>query len=215
MFDLYNILLGVPTTLLALTVHELAHGYVSTKLGDPTPRYEGRLTLNPLAHLDLIGTLLMIITGFGWAKPVRINPRYYKNQTRGMALVALAGPLANFLLAFLGVFVGELAMLIAIKLGAEGAVYTIYTIMYYFAFRNLCFMVFNLIPMPPLDGFKIAGIFIPHRLYYRILRYEQYVIFAIMALSLFGAFDFIIGTGVDFFLELIDKVVRAIFGIFM
>ena len=84
-FNLLDILINVPITLIALTGHELAHAWVSTKLGDPTPRLNGRLTLNPLAHLDLVGTLLMIFTGFGWAKPVMVDPRYYKNQKRGMA----------------------------------------------------------------------------------------------------------------------------------
>ncbi len=215
MFDLFNILVGIPTTLLALSVHEAAHGFVSTRLGDPTPRYQGRLTLNPMAHLDLMGTLLMIITGFGWAKPVQVNPRYYKNQRSGMALVAAAGPISNFLLAFLGILIGAAAILICGRLGAVGAVDTISRIMYFFAFRNLCFMVFNLIPMPPLDGFKVAGMFIPNRIYYQVLRYEQYVIFAIMALSLLGAFDMVIGTGVNFFLNLIIRAVLAILGIFM
>ncbi|MBQ7793446.1 MAG: site-2 protease family protein [Clostridia bacterium] len=215
MFNLYNILVGVPTTLLALTVHEVAHGWVSTKLGDPTPRYQGRLTLNPMAHLDLIGTILMILTGFGWAKPVQINPAYYKNRTRGMALVAAAGPILNFILAFLGILVGSAAILVCAKLGAVGAVDTIRLIMYYFAYRNLCFMVFNLIPLPPLDGFKVVGMIIPHKLYYTVLQYEQYVMILIMVLSLTGAFGSIIGTGVNFFLNLILRAVFAIFGIFM
>ncbi len=215
MFNLYNILIGVPTTLLALTVHEFSHGYVSTKLGDPTPRYQGRLTLNPLAHLDLVGTILMVITGFGWARPVQVNPRYYKNEKRGMALVALAGPLSNFLLAFIGFFVGMGIAVFAEKAGNLDMAITIAEIAYFFAFRNLCFMVFNLIPMPPLDGFKVLGLIVPNRIYYQILRYEQYVIFALMALSLFGAFDLIIGTGVSFFLALIGKLASAFFGLFL
>ena len=92
-------LITVPMVLIALMFHELAHGFVSIKLGDPTPRMQGRMTLNPLAHLDLVGTILMIFTGFGWAKPVQINPRYYKDPKKGMAITALAGPLMNFILA--------------------------------------------------------------------------------------------------------------------
>ena len=95
------ILLLIPLRLLALVVHECSHGYVSTKLGDPTPRIQGRLTLNPLVHLDLMGTVLMLLTGFGWARPVEVNPMYYKDRKKGMALVAFAGPLANLLLAFI------------------------------------------------------------------------------------------------------------------
>lgn len=216
LFNLQNLLIGVPTTLLALTVHEFAHGLVSEKLGDPTPRYQGRLSLNPLAHLDLFGTLLMIFTGFGWAKPVQINPNYYKNRTKGMALVAAAGPLANFLLAFVGIFIGSVIALIMGRLGASyGAISAVYTIMSYFAYRNLCFMVFNLIPIPPLDGFKVLGLIIPHRIYYSILRYEQYILIAIMLLSLSGAFGSIIGVGVNFFLSLIFGVVSKLLGIFI
>lgn len=216
MFNLQNILIGVPTTLLALTVHEFAHGWVSEKLGDPTPRYQGRLTLNPMAHLDLFGTLLMIFTGFGWARPVQINPNYYKNRTKGMALVAVAGPLANFILAFIGILIGSIALLIMGNMGVSRDVcQVVYTIMFYFAFRNLCFMVFNLIPLPPLDGFKVAGLIIPPKLYYNVLRYEQYVLIGIMLLSLSGAFGSIIGTGVDFFLELILNIVSGVLGIFI
>ena len=216
MFNLQSILIGVPTTLLALTVHEFAHGLVSTKLGDPTPRYQGRLTLNPMAHLDLIGTILMIITGFGWAKPVQINPNYYKNRTKGMALVAAAGPLANFILAFLGILIGYIIILLCLLAGAPNAVInSLESIVFVFAFRNLCFMVFNLIPLPPLDGFKVAGLFIPNRIYYNILRYEQYVILVIMLLSLSGAFNSIIGTGVNFFMNMLFNAVWSILGIFI
>ncbi len=212
-FDLMDILIGVPTTLIALTFHELAHGFVSTKLGDPTPKYQGRLTLNPLAHLDLIGTILMILTGFGWAKPVQVNPRYYKNQKRGMALVALAGPLTNLLLAFFGMLIGVGAMLLCTKTGSYKALEIIGTITSVFAVRNLCFMVFNIIPLPPLDGFKVAGLVIPNRIYYQILQYEQYVIFLLMALSFAGIFDVIIGNGVSFFFGKIAEIVYTIFGL--
>lgn len=110
--SLSTILINVPATLIALSVHEFAHGYVSSKLGDPTPRNTGRLTLNPFAHLDIIGTLLMIFTGFGWAKPVQINPMYYKDRDKGMALTAAAGPISNFILAFLGLLIGVIIVLV-------------------------------------------------------------------------------------------------------
>lgn len=205
--NLANLLIGVPTTLLALTVHEFAHGYVSSKLGDPTPKFEGRLTLNPLAHLDLVGTLLMIFTGFGWAKPVMINPRYYKDQTKGMALTALAGPLANLILAFLGVVIWYIIARVCVAMGNVGSLNMLTDIMYYFAGRNLCFAVFNIIPIPPLDGFKIAGVLFPKKFYYTVLRYERYSILLIMLLSLTGAFDLIIGTGVYGLLNLMIRLV--------
>ena len=113
------ILILIPLRLLALVVHECSHGYVSTKLGAPTPRIQGRLSLNPLVHLDLFGTILMILTGFGWAKPVEVNPMYYKDRKKGMALVALAGPLSNFILAFISVFLFGLFSVIFGKLNND------------------------------------------------------------------------------------------------
>lgn len=204
MFDLTNILIDilviVPVSLIAIIGHELAHGWVSIMLGDPTPKYEGRMTLNPMAHLDLVGTLLMIFTGFGWAKPVRVNPMYYKDRKKGMALVALAGPLSNLLMAFFGILVGTLILVLGGFLGwGRGVQLTIMGIIEFFAVRNLNLMVFNLIPIPPLDGSKILGMFLPNRIYYNVLQYERYAMFLIMFLSLSGAFGRIIGTGVNLF----------------
>lgn len=211
MLNLTNILINVPIALIAIIGHELAHAWVSTKLGDPTPRYEGRLTLNPLAHLDPIGTLLMIFTGFGWAKPVGVNPMYYKDRKKGMALVALAGPAANFLMAFVGILLGTLLIIWGSYLGfSVGVMSTINLVFSMFAFRNLCLMVFNLIPIPPLDGSKILGMFLPNRTYYNILQYERYAIILIMLLSVSGAFDTIIGGGVSIFYGAITKAVSAL-----
>ena len=211
MLSLTNILINIPITLIALTGHEFAHGWVSSKLGDPTPRYEGRLTMNPLAHLDPIGTILMILTGFGWAKPVGVNPMYYKDRKKGMALTAIAGPLANFIMAFAGILIGTILLVIGSGLGWNGnLMYWINLIFYLFAFRNLCFMVFNLIPIPPLDGSKVLGMFLPNRTYYQVLQYERYAIILIMFLSLSGAFDVIIGGGVNIFYSVIQNAVSAI-----
>lgn len=191
-----NILINIPITLIALTGHELAHGWVSEKLGDPTPRQQGRMTLNPLAHLDLIGTLLMILTGFGWAKPVMVNPMYYKDRKKGMALTAAAGPAANLLMAFAALLIYTVIALVFGKIGIlmpsiAGK------IVYIFIIRNLCFMVFNIIPIPPLDGAKVLGMFLPNKAYYTMLRYERYCMLIIMILSLAGVFGNIIGAGVN------------------
>lgn len=207
-FDISDILIGVPTTLIALSVHEWAHGFVSYKLGDPTPKMEGRLTLNPLAHLDPIGTLLMVVTKFGWAKPVSVNPMYYKDRVKGMALTALAGPLSNFLLAFLSVII----LMFCICFNAPSILFEIF---YVFAIRNLCFMVFNLIPFPPLDGFKIAGVIIPRDIYYKILQYEHYIMYLLMFLSLSGVFSKFIGTGVYTVLNFLIRIVGSVFEIFI
>lgn len=211
MLNFFNILINVPITLIALTGHEFAHAWVSTKLGDPTPKYEGRLSFNPMAHLDLVGTILMILTGFGWAKPVSINPSYYKDRKKGMALTAAAGPISNFVMAFFGVLIGTVLLIVGNSVGFSAAVMrNINMIFYLFAFRNLCFMVFNLIPIPPLDGSKILGLFIPNRTYYKILEYERYSIILIMLLSLTGVFNSIIGGGVNAFFNLISKMVSVI-----
>ena len=189
----------IPMVLIALMFHELAHGFVSIKLGDPTPKYQGRMTLNPLAHLDPVGALLMVLTGFGWAKPVQINPRYYKNPKKGMALTALAGPLTNFLLAVIAMFIHGVIIVICVKTGNDiNSIDTIGYILSLFIQLNLCFMVFNFIPIPPLDGSRILGLFLSNRAYFKLQEYERYSFIILIALSVSGAFDRIIGTGVVF-----------------
>lgn len=215
-FNFLNILINVPITLIALTFHELAHGWVSIKLGDPTPRLRGRMTLNPMAHLDLIGTLLMIFTGFGWAKPVEVNPMYYKDRKKGMAITAAAGPLANLILAIVGCIIWLLPYAIVNSTG--GALPRWFTngfslFMQIFIIRNLCFMVFNLIPFPPLDGSRIIGLFISNKAYYTLMSYERYSMLILMLLSVSGVFSGIIGTGVSFVFNLLFKGIGTMFGL--
>lgn len=215
-YNLLDILINVPITLIALTFHEFCHGWVSTKLGDPTPRIQGRLTFNPLAHLDLFGTILMVLTGFGWAKPVEVNPMYYKDKKKGMALVGLAGPLANLILAVLGTLLWILpyAILNALEVDMPMWLHSIISVfMYSFVIRNLCFMVFNLIPIPPLDGSKILGVFLSNSTYYKMLAYERYSMILIMFLSLTGMLGGIIGSGVNIFFNLIFGGISSIFGL--
>lgn len=197
LFDLTTLLINVPITLIALTLHELAHGWVSGKLGDPTPKREGRMTLNPLAHLDLVGTLLMVLTGFGWAKPVMVNPMYYKDKKKGMALVGIAGPVMNVLLAFAGMIIYISAALIAVNInGSADGLSTFAYIMNLFAIRNLSFAVFNLIPIPPLDGSRVISMFLPDKAYYKLMSLERYSFIIIIALSVLGVFDAVISRGV-------------------
>lgn len=220
-FNLVDIVIGVPITLIALTGHEFAHGWVSSKLGDPTPERDGRLTFNPLAHLDVVGTILMILTGFGWAKPVMVDPRYYKNQKRGMALTAIAGPIANLIMAFLAMLILAVTTVVSVKFGsgvnadASGVVRFIWRFTFLLAYRNLCFMVFNLIPIPPLDGSKVLGLFLPNRMYYTMLQYERYAIILIMLLSITGAFNRIIGTGVNIVLTGMVNLFDLIIGLIL
>ena len=194
------VLLLIPLRLLARVVHECSHGYISTKLGDPTPRIQGRLTLNPLVHLDLFGTILMLLTGFGWARPVEVNPMYYNDRKKGMALVAIAGPLSNLLLAIVSLLI-YFIFFVVIQLAnisvAPSVIGFVGTICSYSAQVNLCFMVFNLIPIPPLDGSRVLGMFLSNRAYYTLMQYERYSMFLIMFLSLSGMLDSIIGGGVS------------------
>ena len=208
-------IISIPMVLIALMFHELAHGYVSMKLGDPTPRLQGRMTLNPLAHLDPIGTLLMVFTGFGWAKPVQINPRYYKEPKKGMALTAFAGPLANLLLAIIAMIIYGVIFVISYKTGLfMNSLYTISSLLMQFVTLNLCFMVFNFIPIPPLDGSRILGVFLSNSAYFKLQQYEQYSFIAIIVLSATGVFDRVIGTGVGFvfntMLSGLEKIVMLV-----
>ena len=204
-------LIMIPIVLIALTFHEFCHGLVSSKLGDPTPRLTGRLTLNPLAHLDPIGTLLMIFTGFGWAKPVQINPGYYKKPKWGMALTALAGPISNFVLAFAAMLVYTIIHIINLKTGVfADSMYQISYFVLLFAQVNLCFMVFNLIPIPPLDGSRVLGLFLSTSAYFKLQRFERYSMILIIVLSFLNVFSVVIGTGVNFVLDGIINVCNLI-----
>ncbi|MBU9727053.1 site-2 protease family protein [Diplocloster modestus] len=170
---LFALVYTLPAVLLAVSLHEFAHGFVSYKLGDPTPKSDGRLSLNPFHHLDLIGTLCLLVFHFGWAKPVQVNPRYYKNPKAGMAVTALAGPIMNFLVAFAGV----LGMGILYRAtGGYGGKVTQYffNLFQYIAIINIGLGSFNLIPIPPLDGSKVLGAVLPSRIYFKYMRYERY-----------------------------------------
>ena len=170
---------------LTLPVHEFAHGFVATKLGDPTPRYQGRLTLNPFAHIDYIGSLCILLFGFGWAKPVEVNARNFENPKMGMAITALAGPVSNLVVAFITLFAANGLWVIA---GSTIIFYITYFFIY-IAQINVYLAVFNLIPIPPLDGSRILSVVLPNRYYYMLMRYERYIYFGLLALLFFGVLD--------------------------
>ena len=195
----------VVAALFAIILHEIAHGLVSTWLGGPTPKRQGRLSLNPLKHLDPIGTLCLIFFHVGWAKPVVVNPDYYKNKKRGMALVALAGPLMNFLLAIFSIII----MAIFVKVNAySNVLIIIYNFLLYFSVINLGLGLFNLIPIPPLDGSRILGAFLKDDTYEQYMKYERYG-FIIIAILL--ALSSLRGNGTSFISELVDIIFNFIF----
>lgn len=157
------------------------------KLGDPTARNLGRLTLNPLKHIDPIGTLCMIFFHFGWAKPVPINSRYFKKPRRDMALTAAAGPASNFIMAFIGIFLRQILIAIFNAFPASSSFvgyiqYAAIMLLTYFHILNLSLGLFNLIPIPPLDGSRIFLTFLPAKYYFGIMKYERYIQLALMLL---------------------------------
>lgn len=187
------LLLTVPAILVALTFHEVAHGYVAYKLGDPTAYNMGRLTLNPLAHIDPIGAILMLVVGFGYARPVPINARYFKNPKYAMALTAIAGPITNFVLGILAtVLVASIDFYAPVLLTTLVGV-AIRTLLWNFAYLNFAFAVFNMIPLPPFDGSRVLFAFLPDKHYFGIMRYERYIMIAVLVLLATDLFPFSAG----------------------
>ncbi|MDA8065011.1 MAG: site-2 protease family protein [Thermaerobacter sp.] len=176
---LLNLLLMLPGMLLALTLHELAHGLVADHLGDPTARYAGRLTLNPLRHLDPLGTILLLVVGFGWAKPVPVDPRNFANRRGGMAAVGLAGPLTNFLLAFVLSF-----PLVYLQLAAGSAL--LERMLSFAVIINVLLGIFNLLPVPPLDGSRILPAFLSPRAAYAYELHERWGYVVLLVLLFTG-----------------------------
>ena len=171
----------------AITVHEYAHGYVAYKLGDPTAKYAGRLSLNPMSHLDPVGALCMVLCGFGWAKPVPVNPMYFKDRKRDSALVSLAGPLSNIALALVtAVLAAVYFSFVYIKFPANFAAEFGFELLIQLAQLNIGFAVFNLIPFPPLDGSKILGAFLSNENYYKFMRYEHFGFPILILMSITG-----------------------------
>lgn len=178
-FSLEGIMAILPGILVAIAFHEFAHGKAADMLGDPTPRYQGRLTINPISHLDLMGTLLFILAGFGWAKPVEVNPMNFRgDRQRGMMLVAFAGPAMNLTVAF-----------IAALVLAFGGYHIFYVKVFLepLIFYNVVLAVFNLIPVPPLDGSKILAGFLPRQAAGFVHQLEAYGPLILLLLIFTGA----------------------------
>ena len=178
-----------------MPVHEFAHAYVATKLGDETPRLSGRLTLNPMAHINPFGALMILLCGFGFAKPVSVNPRNFKDSKKGMALTAIAGPISNLIMAFF--FLG-IAQIIDVVANGKPTFFhnnnlwyspsnitivsAICMFLYFAASINVQLAVFNFLPIPPLDGSRILQLLIPDKYYYKFLEYERYIVLLVFFL---------------------------------
>ena len=202
-----EIILSLIAVFTAIVLHEFSHGYIAFRLGDPTAKMQGRLTLNPLAHIDPIGTILVPIVLvilrspflFGWAKPVPVNPNYFRNPYKGMFYVAIAGPLMNIALALGASAIGRLAILItplSLRYGRGFSAYFVQTIFYllgFFVIINIILAVFNLLPVPPLDGSRVLTYFLPPEGKRVMMQLERYGFLIVLALLYLGALRGLIG----------------------
>lgn len=197
-FDILDAIIRLPGILIGFTFHEYAHAYAATLFGDPTPESQGRLTVNPLAHIDIWGLLLIIFAGFGWAKPVQTNPSYYKgNVKKKDMIVSLAGPMTNLVIAVIFAFI----MVVVARFGLLGKLTSgdiIMSILYGIVSVNCVLFIFNLLPIPPLDGFHVLADIVPYSSYRLIYTMERYgnIILLVFVLSPFS--DIIIGNGARF-----------------
>lgn len=178
----------VAASLLCIMFHEVSHGVVALKLGDPTAKNAGRLTFNPIKHIDLWGLLMMAIFKFGWAKAVPVDMRNFRHPVRDMAITAAAGPISNVILAFLALCIRAAALYVNYRTG--GAISGFVVLFFeYVAILSVGLAVFNVIPIPPLDGSKVLNALLPERIYYKILRYERYGFLVMMIVLYTGILD--------------------------
>ena len=182
--SMWDAVLRVAAIFLCLTIHESCHGLAALVLGDPTAKSMHRLSLNPLRHIDWLGLFLMFTVGFGWAKPVTVDPRYFRSPKKGMAITALAGRVSNLVLAIIAIFISKAIYLYIPYSPAADSVFSFF--LYTLAPLSVGLGVFNLIPIPPLDGSKVLGALLPDRTYFTLMRYERYGMILLLVLSFVG-----------------------------
>jgi Zn-dependent protease len=226
-FNLQDFLITILVLSISLSFHEFAHGYMANRMGDDTAALAGRLTMNPLAHLDPIGSLVFIFAGIGWAKPVPINPARFthaRTMKRGIVLTSLAGPSANFILSIISALLFYIVTTFFLLANAtSGFLYILLSgLLQRLYFTNMVLMIFNLLPIPPLDGYKVFGALLPNQLYYKVMSYERYIGMIFLFLVFFGGnvigtilstimipFDYVIGQP----LSLLFKALWQLMGI--
>lgn len=200
LFDIIQLIFTVPVLIISFTLHELSHGLAAYIMGDKTAKYNGRLSLNPLKHIDWLGFLMLIVAGIGWAKPVPVDMFRFRDPKKGMAITALAGPFMNIFL----VFISLLFYALSIINGWSEYFVLFFTLS---AQYNAVLAMFNLLPIPPLDGSKVLFAFLPQKYYFKLMAYEQYGMILILILSFTNMTSRIISTGVY---NLIDNLLRVV-----
>lgn len=201
-----------------LPVHEYAHAFAAKKMGDNTALMAGRLTLNPIAHVDLFGALFLVLFGFGWAKPVPINPRNFRNYKKGIAITAVAGPLANLICAALGIFVFNVLPYVPISRSLVDVFFYIVIAVEYFAMINISLAVFNMIPITPLDGSRLLSTVVSYKVNYFMSKYQQYIYLGFLLLLLTGVLQRpmtwvinLVYSGINLLFFWVEPLMRAIF----
>ena len=219
-FDFLELMIGLFSKLFVvfctMPIHEFAHALIATKLGDKTPKLSGRLTINPFAHIDLLGALMIFLCGFGYAKPVSVNPRNFKDPKKGMALTAVAGPISNLTMGFIFVLISTIFKNVVENFGIISEnnylmLNAIYSFFYFAAVININLAVFNLLPIPPLDGSRILQLFIPNKYYYKFLQYERYITIAVFVLIISGVLSAPLTIASSFVLDLFTKIANLVF----
>lgn len=216
-FDFLELMIGLFSRLFVvfctMPIHEYAHALIATKLGDDTPRLSGRLTLSPFAHIDLLGALMIFLCGFGYAKPVSVNPRNFKDPKKGMAITAVAGPISNLIMGFVFVFLSVLVQVVFYKADTM-ILYPIVSFLYFAAAINVNLAVFNMLPIPPLDGSRILQLLIPAKHYYKFLQYERYIVIVVFILILSGVLSTPLAIVSNLILSLFSNIAELPFSIF-